>query len=303
MTFDGFVLKIQANPDEKCLFSGFCLFFQGTCYVGKLPSTEDTLILNLAIQFFLWPHQIVWRTRFPQKNPYSRILFCWEKIHKQIQIATMKKHQKCLISLICISFSWFCLYLPAIRMPQYSNWAHKTSPDSTCCILFFLWPHQIVWRTPSQKIGSIWWFYFLDKKFTTNFKFSIWNSLEIHAPWLWASVGTFYTKNPFKSWYKTIENPWFFTFVTALKKKIFRLGIGIWKFQNILGKVQDEISAFPESFPCCRNFSIQLSGAQDLSFREFSVLAMWDTLTHLGRDQNFWHILKNYMTQFLTHKF
>ena len=66
-----------------------------------------------------------------------------------------------------------------------------------------------------------------------------------------------------------IENSWFFTFATALAGKFFWLRIRIWKFQNMLGKVQDEISPFPEGFPCCRNFSIQFSGVQDREFQNF----------------------------------
>ena len=50
---------------------------------------------------------------------------------------------------------------------------------------FFLWPHQIVWRTRFQKSFCFRAFYRIEKNCTTNLKFSTWNSLEIHAPGLW----------------------------------------------------------------------------------------------------------------------
>ena len=83
---------------------------------------------------------------------------------------------------------------------------------------------------------------------------------------------TFCRKDTSNTQYKTIEILDFSLLSLTCEAIFFDLELESLK-KYMLGKAEAEISPFPGSFPCFRHISIQLSVAQDLSFREFSVLA------------------------------
>ena len=86
-----------------------------------------------------------------------------------------------------------------------------------------------------------------------------------------------------------IGNPWFFTFVADVGRKVLKLRIGAWKFQDMLGNALDEISenlhffsekGLSNSFPAfeLENFGVFSSG--DMTVPNCSVC------TYVRRDES-----------------
>ena len=121
----------------------------------------------------------------PEKFLFSSILSCRKKNHNKIPNRNPAKPAKMLDFIDLHQFSLILLVFTRYAPAPIFKMSTKNMSRINLVHFFFLWPHQIVWRTRFQKSFCFRAFYRIEKNCTTNLKFSTWNTLEIHAPGLW----------------------------------------------------------------------------------------------------------------------